>query len=98
MTGPALAGLSVLVTRPATQSAGLCTRVRAAGGTALPWPAVRIVAIDAPPAGPDEPVPDWVLFVSANAVRLGLTGIPAGPRIAAIGPATAAALKAAGRP
>ena len=98
MTEPALAGLSVLVTRPATQAAGLCARVRAAGGEALPWPAIRIVALDVPPTRPDDPAPDWAVFVSANAVRYGLASVPAGPRIAAIGPATAAALQAAGRP
>lgn len=98
MSGPALAGLTVLVTRPAPQAAGLCARVRAAGGEALSWPAIRIAPLAVPPAATNEPVPDWALFVSANAVRHGLAGLPAGPRIAAIGPATAAALRAAGRP
>jgi uroporphyrinogen-III synthase len=98
VTGPALAGLSVLVTRPETQAAGLCERVRAAGGEALSWPAIRIARLELPPPGADEPAPDWILFVSANAVRHGLAAVPAGPRIAAIGPATAAALRAAGRP
>jgi uroporphyrinogen-III synthase len=98
VTGPALAGLTVLVTRPELQAAGLCARVRAAGGEALPWPAIRIAPLEVPPGATDQPVPDWALFVSANAVRHGLGGLPPGPRIAAIGPATAAALLAAGRP
>ena len=80
------------------QAAGLCARVRAAGGEALPWPAIRIAPLEVPPEATDQPVPDWALFVSANAVRHGLGGLPPGPRIAAIGPATAAALLAAGRP
>ena len=101
MTGPALAGTTVLVTRPAGQAETLCAGIRAAGGEALAWPAVRIVAL-----APDAPaehalaagVPDWLVFISRNAVRHGLSRAPDGPRIAAIGPATAEALRAAGRP
>lgn len=102
MTGPALAGITVLVTRPAGQADALCAGIRAGGGDAIAWPAVRIVELgaDAPVehALAERPAPDWVVFISRNAVRHGLPRVPPGPRLAAIGPATAAALAAAGRP
>jgi uroporphyrinogen-III synthase len=100
VTEPALAGLTILVTRPAGQGEGLCAGIRAAGGEAVAWPAIEILALDE--AAPVErslasgPLPDWIIFISRNAVRHGLARIPRGPGVAAIGPATAAALKDAG--
>jgi uroporphyrinogen-III synthase len=100
VTGPALAGLTILVTRPAGQAEGLCAGIRAAGGEAIAWPAIEIRALDE--TAPVErslaagPAPDWIIFISRNAVRHGLARIPDGPRVAAIGPATAAALEEAG--
>jgi uroporphyrinogen-III synthase len=97
-----LAGVTVLVTRPPGQADGLCERIQAEGGTALRWPAVEIAA-----TAPDEPVeraldpgmpPDWLIFISRNAVQHGTTALAMRPRprIAAIGPATAAALAQVG--
>ena len=98
-----LAGFTVLVTRPAGQAEGLCRLIAAAGGEPVTAPLLEIAPC-AEPAGalaalhhPDGW--DWLIFVSANAVRgavaLGWNG--GGPaRIAAIGEATAAALLKAG--
>jgi uroporphyrinogen-III synthase len=102
VTGGALAGVAVLVTRPAAQARRLCQRIAAAGGEPVPWPALDIVALPASAASEHALIggsaPDWVIFVSANAVRHGLSRVPPGVPLAAIGPATAAALEAAGRP
>jgi uroporphyrinogen-III synthase len=99
-----LAGRTVLVTRPEGQSEGLCELVQAAGGNPLPMPLLVIE----PLADTDAAVKlargsdwDWLVFVSANAVRYALpcpgwAGIPDGPRIAAIGKATAETLEQAG--
>jgi len=97
-----LAGVTVLVTRPPGQADGLCERIRAHGGDALPWPAVEIL-----PTAEDEAVeraldpgmpPDWLIFISRNAVQHGAATLATHPRpqIAAIGPSTAAALAKAG--
>lgn len=105
VTAP-LAGLRVLVTRPAHQAAGLCRRIEARGG--IP---VRLPLIDIAPAGDPQAAAlaldaaldaDWLIFTSTNAVDAALALRPAvlrhsRARIAAIGPATAAALARAGR-
>ncbi len=95
-----LAGLSVLVTRPAHQAEPLCAMIENAGGRALRFPALAI-------AGPSDPdrvravgtelaTVDLAIFVSPNAVRGVASGIgcplPRDLAVAAIGPATAAAL------
>jgi uroporphyrinogen-III synthase len=101
----ALAGVRVLVTRPAEQASELARMIAAEGGQAILLPALTI-----------EPVTDLgavraaigaiadfdlVVFVSRNAVTHGLALLGAGsgarPQIAAIGPSTAAALERAGR-
>jgi uroporphyrinogen-III synthase len=94
-----LAGIGVLVTRPADQAGRFIAAIEAAGGTAIHFPALQIVpradgdiAADAS-ALPD---PDITLFVSINAVGFGLGHAGKG-RLGAVGPATAAALEAAGR-
>lgn len=102
-----LAGIHVLVTRPTTQADGLCDLIRRSGGTPVRFPAIEIHFVD-PDAGFARRLQtlgsrDRLLFVSANAVsglsaacrRLG-TDLPGGPRIGAIGPATARALEACG--
>ncbi|CAL1241544.1 uroporphyrinogen-III synthase [Candidatus Methylocalor cossyra] len=100
-----LAGISVLVTRPAEQADGLCALIEAAGGRArrLPLLAIAPTGNAAAQAALSQPEQwDWVIFLSANAVRWA----PAidrwprrpRPRLAAIGAATAAALRAAGLP
>lgn len=99
-----LTGVRVVVTRPAHQAAGLLAALRAAGARAEPLPLIEV----GPPA---DPAPlahavreiagyDWVVFASANAVDavLGLLagGLPACIRAAAVGPATAEALRRGG--
>ena len=103
MTGP-LAGARVLVTRPADQAEGLAHRIAAAGGEAVCFPALAIepvhdlAAVRA--AIGDVRDYDVAVFVSRNAVAHGralLEGAtPDHPRVAAIGPSTAAALEGVG--
>lgn len=105
LPGP-LAGLAVLVTRPAHQAGPLRAALQAAGATALAWPAV---AIGPPPdAGALDqalaalPGIDIAIFVSANAVAAGAPllaargGLPAHAARLAVGPGSARALEAAG--
>jgi uroporphyrinogen-III synthase len=95
----ALAGVGVLVTRPADQAGDLVNAIESEGGSVVLFPTIEIL-----PLAPAEIVgrlrrlrdPDIALFVSANAVRYGLEHAGEA-RIAAIGPATAAAIEAAGR-
>ncbi len=101
---PRLQGVGVLVTRPEQQAERLCALLEAEGAVA-----VRLSAIDIKPvpgahdfdAGPMASPPfDLAIFTSTNAVRFGaalLERLP-GAELAAIGPATARALAAAGRP
>jgi uroporphyrinogen-III synthase len=94
---PPLTGLTVLVTRPASQTAALCREIEARGGSAIAFPCIEIEHIEAaPPSGPI----DLAVFVSVNAVEHGARLIPKSPgtRIAAIGRATAVALAAADLP
>lgn len=95
-----LAGLGVLVTRPAHQAEPLCRLIEAHGGRPVRFPALDIQ----PPRDPEPArrllAQDWdlLVFVSANAVThaLDLAGrLPAGRR-AAVGRATAQALVKAG--
>lgn len=93
-----LAGIRVLVTRPATQAVRLMALIRDAGGEPIAFPTLEI--------GPLAPgtvelerlaAADTVIFVSANAVAHGYpllrdTGT-AGRRIIAVGRATAKALR-----
>jgi len=102
-----LAGLHVLVTRPAGQGEALCAAIRARGGEAVALPMIEIV-----PLGPGDEAAaaidaalrsladvDVAIFVSTNAVRQCFARLraaalewPARTRCFAIGPATAAAL------
>ena len=94
-----LGGLGVLVTRPEHQAADLVAAIEAAGGRAIRFPVIEIVPRAAADIANDTaalPEPDIAVFVSANAVRCGL-GHAGRARIAAVGPATAAAVEAAGR-
>lgn len=96
-----LAGLGILVTRPAERGGGLADLVRAQGGNAILLPGVEI-----------EPLPastvaaalerfgtfDYAIFISPSAARLAMThladtgGLPPAVRVAAPGPGTAAEL------
>ena len=93
---PPLTDLTVLVTRPASQAATLCSLIEAQGGSAVAFPAIRIEPLVAAAAD----VVDLAVFVSVNAVAHGAHLIQKNPatRIAAIGRATAAALAAADLP
>jgi uroporphyrinogen-III synthase len=95
-----LAGVTVLVTRPQGQQAGLVAAIEAAGGRALHFPAMAIS-----PYRQTEAVLrlqhatayDWLVFISRNAVQFALPHLPARlPKLIAIGRATAASLQAAG--
>jgi len=94
---------TILVTRPAAQAAELVQQLRDRGLGAL---AVPTVAIDRASAGADLDRmlaslhgADWLVLTSANGAealldRMAITQatIPAGTRVAAVGPATAEAL------
>ena len=98
-----LAGISVAVTRARAQASGLAARLQALGAAVIEAPAIRIVPIDGP--APDLSRYDLVCLTSPNGVqllfdRLAAGGLDArslaGIRVAAIGPGTAAALRAKG--
>jgi uroporphyrinogen-III synthase len=84
-----LAGCGVVVTRAAHQAGELCRALEDAGATALRYPTLAIE-----PLAPSLPTGrfDWIVYTSSNAVdHAGALRTRAG-RVAAIGPATAAAL------
>jgi uroporphyrinogen-III synthase len=98
MPDGALAGIGVLVTRPATQSSELVDAIEANGGIAVRFPVIEIIPRDAAEIDASAALlgdPDIVVFISRNAVEYGLS-YSAGGLVAAVGPATAAALQAAG--
>lgn len=98
---PPLAGVRVVVTRAEHQAAGLAAAFAAAGALVEPLPLLEI----APPADPrpleraaaELALYDWLVLTSANAVEafLPLAGgaLPPRLRVAAVGPATAEALR-----
>lgn len=101
----ALAGRTVLVTRPAHQAATLVEGVRLAGGSAFEFPALAIEAValaqlTAPLA--QLAAADIAIFASPNAAELGIAATRAGGRLPleatvfAVGPGTARALQAQG--
>jgi uroporphyrinogen-III synthase len=96
-----LAGLVVVVTRPARQSARFSAMLAEHGAAPVAFPSV---AIEPVPLGADvraalgaQPI-DWVIYTSANAVEQALAQTGRLPRAAtaAIGRATARAVEAAG--
>ncbi len=99
MADAPLAGVTVLVTRPAGQAGELVAAIHAAGGRSIVFPVIEIA-----PRSPQDieadlarlADPDIVIFVSRNAVEHGLAWSGEGA-IAAVGPATAAAIEAAAR-
>ncbi|UCE89292.1 MAG: uroporphyrinogen-III synthase [Pseudomonadota bacterium] len=98
-----LAGLNILVTRPAHQAEHLCQLIEQAGGGALRFPVIEI--LPARDTARLETLIDALdgfeiaIFISANAVEHGLAllnarrKLPASLRLAAIGRSTAAALR-----
>lgn len=100
MTQP-LAGLLVVVTRPARQAARFRQLLDENGAATVAFPALAIEPLPIDAATRSALAPDrfdWVVYTSANAVEqsLGQLGRPSLPRIAAIGRATARALESAG--
>ncbi|HEY1352364.1 MAG TPA: uroporphyrinogen-III synthase [Ktedonobacteraceae bacterium] len=106
-----LAGKRVLVTRTREQAAALSASLRLTGAQPVELPVIRIAPpedwapLDRALRGLAAGVYDWLILTSANGVRMVLERLEAlgqGPqalaavRIAAIGPATAAALQRAG--
>jgi uroporphyrinogen-III synthase len=101
-----LAGCAILIARPAHQCEALVALIRAAGGEAVVFPTLEIEPIELSDAARHALGRlrefDLAVFVSANAVQAALPylsragGWPGGPAVAAIGQATARALRAAG--
>ena len=96
----------ILVTRPRHQAESLCRLIRERGAIAVPFPVLEIEPIPQPQA-PREVLSrlesfDWVFFISANAVNFALLANngriakPKAVQFAAIGKATAKALRKAG--
>ena len=102
----ALAGVTVVVTRPRHQAARLCHLIEARGGRAVQFPVMEI--IDVEDIGPARALIqrldefDLAIFVSANAVHnaapliTARAGFPARLRVAVIGRRTAEALQTHG--
>lgn len=99
-----LAGLSVLVTRPAHQAEGLCEQIAAAHGRPIRFPTLQILGpTDKHAARRDlanASNADLLIFVSANAVQYAFPllpeQLPFDVGVAAIGRATARALEEVG--
>lgn len=100
MTGGRLAGVGVLVTRPAHQAGGLIAAIEAEGGVARPFPVIDIegkAPAEIAAAAANLAAPDIAVFVSSNAVRFGYGAVAGtGAVLAAVGPATRDAIEAAG--
>jgi uroporphyrinogen-III synthase len=104
MNDAPLTGRRILVTRRPEQASLLIERLTELGAAVVAVPAIAIAAPD-DPAPLDAALArisayDWLIFTSGNAVRavadrleaLGLSLELRGPRIAAVGPATSAAV------
>lgn len=94
-----LQGVGVLVTRPRTQATELVNAIEEQNGSAYCFPVLDISPFDDNIVHEQAAAlkkPDIVIFVSRNAVEYGIEYAERG-RIAVIGPATAKAVKAAGR-
>jgi uroporphyrinogen-III synthase len=98
----ALAGRTVLVTRPAHQAAALVRTIQSAGGEAFVFPALEIEAVPVPDLRASLVLlatADMVIFISPNAAQFGMAAIrtlPATIRTFAVGPGTARALETQG--
>jgi uroporphyrinogen-III synthase len=102
-----LSGVRVLVTRPRGQADHLSRLIEQAGGEAIRFPVIEIVAPSDPAALHQllDRLDDFglAIFVSANAVERGLAAVgtrrrawPARLRVAAVGAATARVLREQG--
>ena len=89
--------MKVIVTRPREQAAALVERLEALGHEVVACPLIEVVPLGGGPV--DTSRYDWVIVTSANGAReLARRRIGRLPRIAAIGPGTAAALADEGIP
>jgi len=91
-----LAGRGVVVTRPVELARSLATLIESAGGRALVFPAIEIVALPSPPALERLASFQLAIFVSPTAVARALAACPAWPRamrVAAVGEGTRRALE-----
>ena len=99
---------TIIITRPLAQSAGLVAALRALGFSTVAFPVIQIQPMDNT-SRLDNVLSElgkyhWVIFTSINGVEavwnrlsvLGLQGMPADVKVAAIGPKTAAALQERG--
>jgi uroporphyrinogen III methyltransferase/synthase len=98
MVPSTLTGRRIVITRPEPDARRLAERLRALGATPVVVPAIRIEFTDPPEL--DDALArmagyDWVIFTSRNGVEAVFRRARsiAGPRVAAIGPATAHALR-----
>lgn len=96
-----LAGRRIVITRPDADAARLADRLRALGAVPVVIPSIEIEFTDPPEL--DRALKDlgtyhWVIFTSRNGVEAVFrrTGRLTGPKVAAIGPATAEALRGRG--
>ncbi len=103
-----LTGCRVLVTRARTQAGALTEQLQRLGATVVELPAIEIVPAD--PAPLDDAIRrltsyDWIVFTSANAVRVFIdrliavhdnAAVSCGVKVTAIGHATAQTLLDAG--
>jgi uroporphyrinogen III methyltransferase / synthase len=98
MVPSTLSGRRIVITRPEADAHRLAERLRRLGATPIIAPAIRIHFTDPPEL--DRALAritayDWVIFTSRNGVEAVFrrTSNLAGPKVAAIGPATAQALR-----
>lgn len=99
MPDESLMDVGVLVTRPRLQSGELVDAIESRGGSAYCFPVIEIAPfdeLDIRNSVAHLPKPDIAVFVSRNAVEYGVK-FTDGAKIAVIGPATAKAVRAAGR-
>jgi uroporphyrinogen-III synthase len=93
-----LAGRRIAVTRPRSQAEPLADALGALGATAIVVPLVEVEPVEDldAVAAADHAAYDWVVFTSATAVATAgdeLRGSLRGTRVAAVGPATAHAVR-----
>lgn len=98
-----LAGLSIAVTRPREQAAGLARRIEKLGGTPLLFPLLEITPVADQTALREQASRlaqfDLAIFISPNAVKYGMAALgslPGGVRIATVGQGSAQALRGMG--
>jgi uroporphyrinogen-III synthase len=100
-----LAGRRIVVTRPREYASGLAERLERLGADALVMPLIQVEPMREADAKvldavlSDVAAYDWIVFTSAHgvaAVQEHLSGKLAGVKVAVVGPATAAAVRALG--